>query len=84
MSDKLYRDDLIRAAMAAKGYKNKTLAQVANLNPSTISSIKNGNPNVTLPTLKSATDALGLNWWTQVFNPDAGVTEQDYSATSTT
>ncbi len=70
MSDvKLYRDDLIRAAMGSQGFTNESLGDVAGLDRSTISVIRNGSPNVTLPTLKAVTDALGLDWWTQVFRP---------------
>lgn len=56
----MYETDSINEAMGRDRLTNEKLADRAELDPATISRIRNGNPNVTLPTLKKVADALGL------------------------
>jgi transcriptional regulator with XRE-family HTH domain len=56
----MYRTDLINAAMGAKRLTNDSLGEMAGIAPKTVSGVRNGDPNVKLPTLKAVADALGL------------------------
>lgn len=56
----MYRTDLINGAMGAQRLTNESLGEKAELDATTISSIRNGKPSVTLPSLKRVADALGL------------------------
>ncbi|HYL99769.1 MAG TPA: helix-turn-helix transcriptional regulator [Blastocatellia bacterium] len=56
-----YRDDKIRARMAAERITQEQLAARAGLTRQTINAIANGKvANVQLPTLQAIADALGL------------------------
>lgn len=57
----MYRDDLIRMAMAKKGITGDQLAIQAGLSRPTISAIVNGKP-VTLESLKAVGDVLGFQF----------------------
>lgn len=57
----MYRDDLIRAAMAAQRLTNQKLAEKAGLSAFTVSLVRNGSPTVRLSTLKAIADALGIS-----------------------
>jgi transcriptional regulator with XRE-family HTH domain len=57
----MYPTEAINEAMGRQRLTNDKLANKAELDPATISRIRNGNPNVTLPTLKKVADALDLN-----------------------
>lgn len=56
----MYETECINEAMGRERLTNEKLADKAELDPATISRIRNGNPNVTLPTLKKVADALDL------------------------
>jgi len=64
----MYRTDLINAAMGARRMTNPQLAQKADLDPATISKIRNGDPKVKLPSLCAVADALGLSM-EELFTP---------------
>jgi transcriptional regulator with XRE-family HTH domain len=57
----MYPVEAINEAMGRERLTNEKLADKAELDPATISRIRNGNPHVTLPTLKKVADALDLN-----------------------
>lgn len=57
----MYPVEAINEAMGRERLTNDKLADRAELDPATISRIRNGNPHVTLPTLKKVADALALN-----------------------
>jgi transcriptional regulator with XRE-family HTH domain len=65
-----YRTDVINAAMGAQRLTNEALAQKAGVSAKTVSWVRNGDPNVGLPTLKSIATALGLELH-QLFEPKA-------------
>lgn len=56
----MYRDDLIRAAKAAKQLTNDDIAKAAGLSSPTISGICNGDRDIKLKTLQSVAGVLGL------------------------
>lgn len=56
----MYETTPINEAMGRERLTNESLADKAELDPATISRVRNGNPNVSLPTLKKVADALGL------------------------
>lgn len=64
----MYRTDLINAAMGAQRMTNPQLAQKADLDPTTISKIRNGDPKVKLPSLSAVAVALGLSM-EELFTP---------------
>lgn len=57
----MYRTDLINGEMGAQRLTNETLADKADVAVRTVSAVRNGDPNVKLPTLKAIADALGLS-----------------------
>jgi transcriptional regulator with XRE-family HTH domain len=64
----MYRVDLINAAMGAKRLTNESLGELTGLSAKTISFVRNGDPNVKLPTLRAVADALGLTM-SELFEP---------------
>jgi transcriptional regulator with XRE-family HTH domain len=56
-----YRTDLINAAMGAKRLTNEKVAEIASVNFKVVSAIRNGAPNVMLPSLIAVATALGLD-----------------------
>lgn len=56
----MYETTSINEAMGRERLTNEKLADKAELDPATISRIRNGNPHVSLPTLQKVADALGL------------------------
>jgi transcriptional regulator with XRE-family HTH domain len=56
----LYRDDIIRAQMAAKRLTNQNLAEITGLSAPTISYIKNGHKEVALRNLAKVAESLGI------------------------
>jgi transcriptional regulator with XRE-family HTH domain len=68
ISEKLYRDDLIRAEQAAQELTNEELADLAGRDPSTVSAVRNGRPTVTLASLWFVSQALKLPW-ARMFEP---------------
>jgi transcriptional regulator with XRE-family HTH domain len=63
-----YRTDLINGAVGAQRLTNEDIAQLAKLNPKSVAAVRNGAPNIGLPTLKAVLDALGLTL-REVFEP---------------
>lgn len=63
-----YRVDLINGAMGSQRLTNKLLAEKTGLAIPTVSTIRNGHTNVTLPSLIAVADALGLSMQ-QLFEP---------------
>lgn len=59
-STSVYRYDLIDDAMIAQNYTNERLAKACGLAVATISSIRNGRPNITLPSLVKVATILGI------------------------
>lgn len=57
---KPYRIDLINGAMGAQRLTNDVVAERAGVAPKTVSAVRNGDPNVGLPTLTSIAEVLGL------------------------
>jgi transcriptional regulator with XRE-family HTH domain len=55
-----YRTDVINGAMGAQRLTNEAVAEKAGVAPKTVSAVRNGDPNVGVPTLKKIADALGL------------------------
>ncbi|HEY0545274.1 MAG TPA: helix-turn-helix transcriptional regulator [Pyrinomonadaceae bacterium] len=70
----MYKPDLINAMMGAKRLTNEKVAKAAHLATGTVSSIRNGNPNVNLPSLRAVADVLGLDVEI-TFTPKAEVSE---------
>lgn len=58
--DRLYRTNVINAAMGANRLTNAVVAKRAGVRPMTVSRIRNGNPNVMYVTLKKVVEAVGL------------------------
>lgn len=69
MSDKWYRDDLIRGMQAAKNLTNAEVAALAEVDANTVSAIRNGKTNVGLHSLRAVVTAVGLSL-EQVFSTD--------------
>lgn len=63
-----YRNDLIKGAMAAGDINREKLAEMTGLSLGTLSSIRNGSVNVTLSSLVSVAEALGLSMQ-ELFTP---------------
>jgi hypothetical protein len=59
-ADPPYRIDLINAAMGAQRLTNEHVAEKASVGVTTVSRIRNGDPNVMLITLKKVVEAVGL------------------------
>jgi transcriptional regulator with XRE-family HTH domain len=57
----MYNYESINAAMGAQRLTNVKVAERAGVAAKTVSLIRNGFPNVTLPTLKKVADALNLD-----------------------
>jgi transcriptional regulator with XRE-family HTH domain len=57
----MYNHESINAAMGAQRLTNVKVAERAGVAAKTVSLIRNGCPNVTLPTLKKVADALNLD-----------------------
>lgn len=57
----MYETILINEAMGRERLTNEKLAEKANLDPATVSRIRNGKLNVTLPSLLKVANALDLN-----------------------
>lgn len=66
----MYNTDPINEVMGRERLSNDRLAELAGLDPTTVSRIRNGNPNVNLPSLKKVADALGLSM-AELFTPKA-------------
>jgi transcriptional regulator with XRE-family HTH domain len=66
----MYRTDLINAAMGAKRLTNEQVALRAKVAPKTVSAIRNGYPNIYVPTLKAVADALGIEMY-ELFRHDS-------------
>lgn len=64
----MYRNDLIKGAMAEKGLRVEDVAREANLSITTVSFIRNGDQNVKLQSLKAVADVVGLSM-EQLFTP---------------
>ena len=56
----MYRNDLIKGAMASHDLTIERLASSAGLSPATVSAIRNGRPNVTLHSLTAVAEAVGF------------------------
>ncbi|MET0625725.1 MAG: helix-turn-helix transcriptional regulator [Pyrinomonadaceae bacterium] len=56
----MYRNDLIKGAMAAHDLTLERLATRAGLSPATVSAIRNGRENVTLHSLTAVAEAVGF------------------------
>jgi transcriptional regulator with XRE-family HTH domain len=56
----MYDTDSINAAMGAQRLTNEKVAERAGVSAKTVSLIRNGFPNVTLPTLERIAGALDL------------------------
>lgn len=67
----MYRDDLIRQAMAAQRKTNEIVATEAGISTKTVSDIRNGRSSVGLPKLKLVADVLGLEM-RELFEPATG------------
>ena len=65
-----YRTDLINGAMGSQRLTVEDLATKSGVSPKTVSFVRNGNPNIKLPTLKAVADALGLTLQ-ELFEPKA-------------
>lgn len=57
---RLYRDDLIRSAKAAKRISNETIATNNQMSTTTVSKICNGKTNVELESLRKVAAELGF------------------------
>jgi transcriptional regulator with XRE-family HTH domain len=57
----IYRDDLIRAAMAAQNLSDEQVAELAGLSRHTVRFIRTGRKDVRITSLKAVADALGLD-----------------------
>lgn len=57
----MYRDDIIRARMAAMRITRLAVAKKARLSSPTVSNICNGNPNVKIKSLKGVADVVGIS-----------------------
>lgn len=57
----MYDTALLNQEIGGRRLSNERLANLAGVDPSTVSRIRNGKANVTLPTLKKVADALGLD-----------------------
>lgn len=58
--DPPYRIDLINSAMGARRLTNERVAEKAGIGVTTVSRVRNGDPNVMYITLKKVVEALGL------------------------
>lgn len=56
----MYRNDLIKGAMASHDLTIERLATRAGLSPATVSAIRNGRENVLLHSLKAVAEAVGF------------------------
>jgi DNA-binding Xre family transcriptional regulator len=63
-----YRDDLIRAQIAAKQWNSEKVAELAGVGLNQVSAVRNGAPNIRLQTLHAICRALGLTLH-DVFEP---------------
>ncbi|MET0646407.1 MAG: helix-turn-helix transcriptional regulator [Pyrinomonadaceae bacterium] len=79
----MYPAEAINEAMGRERLTNEKLADKAEIDPATVSKIRNGNPNVTLPTLKKVTDALGLELVIQFIRKDDRQVQEEEPATVT-
>ncbi len=70
----MYETAPINEAMGRERLTNEKLAKKAELDPVTISRIRNGDPKVSLPTLQKVADALNLELIV-TFEKRAGLTE---------
>jgi transcriptional regulator with XRE-family HTH domain len=66
----IYRDDKIRAAMAAKRLTNEEVAQKAGLSTVTVSFIRNGKGDAKISSLGAIATALDMEL-TELFEPRA-------------
>ena len=66
----MYRDDKIRAAMAAQRLTDEQLAEKIGVSRGTIGLLRAGKGNPRYSTLKSVADALGLSMQ-ELFEPRA-------------
>jgi transcriptional regulator with XRE-family HTH domain len=57
----MYNTAPINEAMGRERLSNDRVAEMAGLDPATVSRIRNGNPNATLSSLKKVADALSLS-----------------------
>lgn len=57
---KIYRDDLIRSAKAARRITNKKIASSNQMSTTTVSKICNGKTNVELESLRKVAEELGF------------------------
>jgi transcriptional regulator with XRE-family HTH domain len=57
----MYETAPINEAMGRDRLTNEKVANKAEVDPATVSRIRNGDPNVSLPTLKKVADALDLD-----------------------
>ena len=57
----MYNTAPINEAMGRDRLTNEKVAEMAGLDPATVSKIRNGNANATLASLKKVADALGLS-----------------------
>lgn len=71
-----YRNDLIKGAMAEKGFNREKLAEMTKLSVATLSSIRNGSVSVTLVNLMTVAAALGLSMQ-ELFTPRVEQPEQE-------
>lgn len=69
-SNSIYRYDLIASAMSDQNHTNESLAKACGLAVATVSSIRNGRENITLPSLIKIADELGLTMQ-ELFEPKA-------------
>jgi len=67
-----YRTDLINAAMGAKRLTNEKVAELAKVNFKVVSAIRNGAPNVMLPSLIAVAAALDIDM-KDLFEPKAEI-----------
>lgn len=75
----MYRTDLINAAMGSQRLTNPKLAEIAGVGIGTVSSVRNGDEGVTLPTLRKIADALGLSMQ-ELFTPKAEQVQEEEPA----
>lgn len=68
VKDKMYRNDLIKGAMAEKGLRVEDVARESGLSTTTVSFIRSGDPNVKLQSLKAVAEVVGLTM-PQLFEP---------------
>lgn len=59
MGNQLYRNDLIKGAMASHDLTVEQLAEKAGISAGTVSAVRNGKENIMLPSLKAVAEAVG-------------------------